>query len=532
MERFLELFQSLDQTTSTNEKKRTLTHYFKTAPKEDAVWALFFLSGRRIKSLITSRQIGIWAEEKSNLPHWLFMESYGSVGDTAETAALLVPGPSQEFEPLSLSYWMEERILPLISQTEEEKKEKVFLYWDKLPAQGKFIFNKILTGAFRVGVSEQLVAKALAEAYNITPERVLSKLQVPFEPTSAFFDNLVSKTSSDSASLVPYPFYLASPLDRSLENLGRVEEFLVEWKWDGIRCQAVKNEAGASLWSRGGELITHSFPELSEELSRLSFSGILDGEILVYENNKPRAFGHLQKRLGRKKVSQETLKKYPVTFIAYDLLKLGTEDLRQIPLESRREKLLEILIEFDPNFFIPSLSLAANSWEEVKELRENAMSQGTEGLMIKKRNSVYGYKREKGYWWKYKVDPFSIDAVLMYAEPGSGKRSGQYTDYTFGVWEKGELVPVAKAYSGLTLKEIEELDRWIRRHTLEKFGPVRQVEPFHVFEIRFEGIQESNRHKAKLALRFPRLGLWRKDKPVSEADTLDNLRILLSNADN
>lgn len=524
MRRFLELFETLDATTSTKAKVNALKSYFDQVPPDDAAWALFFLSGNRLKRVVSSRKISEWCLERVGLPDWLFDECYASVGDTAETVALLLPSTPIEQRPsLRLSEWMEKRILPLSKMEEGEQKRFVNQWWDELSGNEKFILNKILTGSFRVGVSALLTLRGLSLSLKVPTTDLALRLSGDWQPSAAFFESLPHKSSIQT--LNPYPFYLASPLGTNFEALGNPEDWLAEWKWDGIRAQAIGREEGIAIWSRGHELISTAFPEIIEDLQHLPKGFALDGELIVYENGKVRPFADLQKRLGRKKVSSAIQKEYPVVMMLYDVLEWEGKDQRAIPLIERRELLQEIKKSL-PERFIVSPALSFSEWADLSALREKAREERTEGLMLKKKISSYGVGRQRGSWWKYKVDPMQVDAVLIYAQPGSGQRSGQYTDYTFGVWVGEELVPVAKAYSGLSKEEIRELDYWIRRNTDEKFGPVRKVKPFHVFELAFEAIQLSKRHKAGVALRFPRIIRWRKDKPAKEADTLDNLKTL------
>lgn len=520
MRAFAALFEKIDQTQSTNEKILHIKNYFIGCSDDDGAWVLFFLSGHRIKRLISSRMLLEWCVELLQLPVWLVEESYAAVGDAAETVSLLLPREESETgKDISLSEWMENRIKPLQTASLEVKKDTIFSCWRKMSTREVFILNKILTGSFRVGVSYLLALKGLSQAIGIPRELLSQHLMGNWEPSGEFFKNL--KSQEAKRSLNPYPFYLAYPVEGELEKLGSLSDWMIDWKWDGIRGQAVIREEGIALWSRGNELISNQFPELIEAFKMLQLGTVLDGEILAYANHRPLPFGELQKRLGRKNVSKAMIEKVPIAFIVYDILEYEGLDIRNKPMHDRR-LILENL-KLPPRIMLSPL-VEGQNWQDILNLRLQAYEKGTEGLMLKRKDSLYGVGRQKGFWWKYKKDPFTIDAVLIYAQAGSGRRANLFTDYTFGVWKDGELIPIAKAYSGLNQEEINELDRWIRKNTEEKFGPVRKVKVFHVFEIAFEGIQKSKRHKSEIALRFPRILRWRKDKPIQESDSLESIK--------
>ncbi len=493
MEKFSALFDKIDQVQSTNEKVLHIKNYFSSCTDEDGAWALFFLCGHRIKRLISGRQLLQWSMDLVGLPDWLIEESYASVGDTAETISLLLPRKetTETKYEYTLSEWMETIVKPLQKLSLEEKKEKIISLWKVLTTKEIFIGNKILTGSFRMGVSSLLTLKALSEAIGISREILSQRLMGNWEPTGQFFKSLKSNESNNKL-LNPYPFYLAYPFEGDLQSLGSPSDWLIEWKWDGIRGQAVIGNEGVALWSRGNELISDQFPELIDAFKMIAPGTILDGEILAFTNDRPLPFGELQKRLGRKNVSKSMIEKLPIIFVVYDILEHNGIDLRNLPMHERRAVLQSLT--FLSSKIILSELVEGLEWQNILTLRLESRERGVEGLMFKKKDSFYGVGRQKGYWWKYKVDPMTIDAVLIYAQAGTGRRANLFTDYTFGVWKDNELIPIAKAYSGLDQKEINELDRWIRKNTEEKFGPVRKVKAFYVFEIGFEGIQKSNRH--------------------------------------
>jgi DNA ligase-1 len=524
MERFSRLYEALETTTSTNAKIAELKNYFAASDAQDAAWAVFFLSGSRIKRLLGGARLLEWLIEESDLPPWLVEECYTAVGDLAETISLLIPGQSAE-EDLSLAYWLSERILPLRELDVEEQKARVISWWHRLDRRQCFLLNKMLTGSLRVGVSKILVVRALAELSGIERTVIAHRLTGHWQPTAEFYRTLISPDYEEQLSSRPYPFFLASPLDKKPQALGDVADWLAEWKWDGIRAQLIRRNGQISLWSRGEDLVNEQFPEIIAAAEAVPDGTVLDGEILVWQDGV-RPFAELQKRLGRKKLSDKLLQQFPVVFLAYDLLEWEGIDQRANPLAERRRRLSELVARL-PDVFILSQTVEASSWDALSTRRAQSRDYRVEGLMLKRLSSSYGTGRQKGDWWKWKIDPHTIDAVMIYVQAGHGRRASLFTDYTFAVWQDDQLVPVAKAYSGLSNEEIERLDRWIRRNTIERFGPVRSVKPTHVFELAFEGISYSSRHKSGVALRFPRISRWRSDLAIKDADTLEQVQALI-----
>jgi DNA ligase-1 len=528
MREFARLYDEIDSTTSTNAKVAAMARYFAAAPRGDAAWAVFFLTGRRLKRLVPHASIGAWTIAATGFEEWMLGECYAVVGDGAETAALMLDQlPTVADSPLSLAGWVEQRILLLRDLDAEEQQARVSAWWGTLDRLERFILLKLLTGEFRVGVSQTLVVRAIAQAAALEPAIVAARLMGEWTPTPEWFDNVLSAEHTDDDRSRPYPFCLAAPLDGEVAALGDPTDWQIEWKWDGIRAQLIRRSDAIHLWSRGEELITHRFPEISAAASHLPDGTVLDGEVLAFRDDRPLPFSALQQRIGRQKQVAQMSRAVPVVFMAYDMLERDAEDIRPRPLAERRA-LLEAIAGAGEGVLRISPTVDAQSWDALASLRANSRALGVEGLMIKRRTSTYGVGRKRGDWWKWKIDPYSIDAVLIYAQPGSGKRASLLTDYTFGVWHEGELVPIAKAYSGLSNDEIAEMDRWNRRHTRERFGPVRHVEPVQVFELGFEGIAESSRHRSGIAVRFPRMLRWRKDKKPDEADTLENIRKILA----
>ena len=529
MRRFAQLFESLDTTTSTRAKTDAMHAYFLAAEPADAAWAVYVLIGRRVKRSVGPALLRMWLTEEANLPAWLIDETYGSIGDLAETIALLIP-TADSADPraadLSLAQWFNERILPLTGLSAADQRLQVVGWWHTLPYRECFLVNKMLTGALRVGVSRSLVTRALAETLEQPRVQIERALIGAWTPGAEFWGAL-ARNEGNLHVAQPYPFFLASPLEGSPERLGERADWLAEWKWDGIRGQIVRRAGGCVLWSRGEEILTERFPEIVDSSAALPDGTVIDGEVVAGRGDTILPFAHLQQRIGRSKLTAKILKDIPARFIAYDLLEWAGVDWRPRALRERRAQ-LEILL---PHSAASALGLSAivppATWDGLSASRGEARSRGVEGLMLKAWNSPYGVGRTRGAWWKWKVKPFVFDGVLLYAAPGHGRRSNLYTDYTFGVWDGTALVPVAKAYSGLTDAEIRDLDRWIRTHTQERFGIVRSVEPRHVFELAYEGIASSARHKSGIALRFPRILRWRTDKPAAEADTLSNLKQVL-----
>jgi len=526
MRRFAALYEAIDATTSTNAKVAAMVAYFSEAPPTDAAWAVFFLTGRRLKRLVPYAAINDWVLAATGLEAWLLGECYAVVGDGAETAALVLDQIAVETrEDVPLAEWVETRILPLREMDPATQQSRVSTWWAPLDRSQRFMLLKILTGELRVGVSQTLVVRAVAQAAGLPATTVAARIMGDWAPTGDWFRSLLSHEHTDEDRSRPYPFFLASPLEDSVESLGTRDAWLVEFKWDGIRAQLVRRAGNVHLWSRGEELITHRFPEIAAAATRLPDGTVLDGEVLAFRDDRPLPFSALQQRIGRQKQVAQMVRAVPVVFMTYDVLEDESVDVRARPLDERR-RLVEARVA-SAGVLRVSQTVTAATWDELAAIRLQSRTLGVEGLMLKRRSSPYRVGRKRGDWWKWKIDPYTIDAVLIYAQPGSGKRASLLTDYTFGVWDNGELVPIAKAYSGLSNEEIADLDKWIRRHTRERFGPVRHVDPVHVFELGFEGIAASSRHRAGIAVRFPRMLRWRTDKKAEDADTLAHVRTIL-----
>jgi DNA ligase-1 len=568
MKHFARLFAELDSTTSTKAKVEALQRYFARTPAQDAAWAVYFLAGGKPRQVVKTATLRQLACEAAGIDDWLFEECYQAVGDLAETIAYILPLQATESD-LGLADWVENRLLPLRGLPEDEVARRVRGYWQELDAQGRFLLVKLVGGGFRVGVSKLLVQRALAAHSGVDAKRIAQRMMGYMDakvmPSAIKYEALLADTVGAGADVMdagqPYPFFLAHQLDTPLEGLdvrlGPVGDWQVEWKYDGIRGQIVKRAGQVWLWSRGEELVTERFPEIVALAQPLPDGTVLDGEILVWAadgdtDGRPASFALLQQRIGRKTLGKKILTDAPVTFMAYDLLEIAGQDLRDQPQRLRREK-LEQLLAGSPLKISPVERLA--SWQEFATLRTESRQRGVEGFMLKRLDAAYGTGRTKadGLWWKWKIEPMTIDCVLIYAQAGHGRRASLYTDYTFAVWNRAprdaaeaaavvkaiekrepakpeglQLVAFAKAYSGLTDGEFKRIDSVIRKTTLEKFGPVRSVRPTLVFELGFEGINRSPRHKSGIAVRFPRMLRIRDDKPIHEADTLDALKLLLN----
>ncbi|MGQ7844066.1 ATP-dependent DNA ligase [Granulosicoccus sp. 3-233] len=528
MQNFSQLYQSLDQTTSTNAKVAAMVSYLAGATAADAAWAVYFLSGRRIKRLIGASLLRSWLHQSSDLPEWLVEESYSSVGDLAETIALLLATPGNQGQERSLADWVEHQLLPLRGLDAEQQQQRVTRWWRELDHQQCFIINKLMTGALRVGVSQLLVARAVAEVADLPRSLVLHRMMGDWEPDETFWHALISEDRGETVSSRPYPFCLASPLEADPDTLGPIQSWLAEWKWDGIRAQLIRRQGETWLWSRGEELIGTRFPEITGAADSLPDGTVLDGEILAWGQHGVLPFSELQRRIGRKTVGRKLLSEVPCLFMAYDMMECAGMDIRATPLRQRRLQLAELVGQLREENLKISTLVDADSWAELASLRETSRERQVEGLMLKHVDAQYQTGRKRGFWWKWKVEAYTIDAVMLYAQAGHGKRANLHTDYTFGVWHGDELVPIAKAYSGLDNSEINELDKWIRRNTIERFGPVRSVPAEQVFELAFEGINASTRHKSGVAVRFPRIKRWRKDLAPGDAETLEQVKRLIT----
>lgn len=532
MKRLASLYRDLDRSTATLDKRAALVAYFRDAPPEDAAWALWLLSGGKLSGggaskIANARELRDWIVAESGLADWLVDDCHDHVGDLAETLALLLDDPLQESPDVPLSQWIEQRLLPVSGQDVALRRAVVVAAWRTLDFDQRLLFNKLLTGALRVGVSQRLVQQALAELSGVDIARIAQRMIGAWTPSPGFLRDLLSNEELAGDRQQPYPFFLASPLEADVESLGPVGDWLLEWKWDGIRLQLIRRAGEVALWSRGEERLDGRFPEIEQAAASLPPGVVLDGELLGWrEGDTPLPFSALQTRIQRRKPGAKTLADTPVRVLAYDLLEHDGEDLRAEPLAARRARLQQLLEAHGDPRIVLSPEVRADDWTHAAQMRKDARERGVEGLMLKRRDSVYQAGRRRGDWWKWKIDPLTVDAVLVYAQSGHGRRSTLYTDYTFALWDGDTLVPVAKAYSGLDDKEILRLDQWIRGHTLQRFGPVRSVPAEQVFELGFEAVNRSTRHKSGLAVRFPRILRWRHDKPAAEADRIETLRAL------
>ena len=541
LNKFSKLFEDLDSNNSSNKKVNSLTKYFKLNNNLNNILTIYLLIGKKNKRFISGKSLREYYANIYKIPKWLIDECYSKVGDSAEVIALLLQDKILEKnikDDISLNELINE-ILPKLKKLDENKK-KLYIksLWEKISKDNQLIFNKILSGTFRIGVSKGLVVKAISNMTGVDESIILHRLMGELEPIEETYMFLINqKLEQKELDYKPYPFQLANTFDERIKETISVDKYQFESKWDGIRSQIIKRSNNISIWTRGEELVNKTFPELIKIISHFKNDFVLDGEILIWDENKnrPKNFSLLQKRLGRKSPSLKIQKDLPVVFMAYDILEINGKDIRSKILSERRnilEKSFSNLISEDKSIIgkikITKLHQISN-WIDLEEVKNSARKSNTEGLVIKDKQSEYEPGRRKGNWWKYKIDPMQLDGILIYARPGSGKRADLYTDYSFGIWEDNKLVKFANAYSGLNNEEIRELDKWIRRNTLEKFGPVRSVKPELVFEISFDNIQISKRHKSGIALRFPRITKWRRDKNIMEADNLENALKMISN---
>ncbi|MEP7147372.1 MAG: ATP-dependent DNA ligase [Acidobacteriota bacterium] len=533
MKLFTQLYVELDQTNKTNEKVEAMRFYFERATPADAAWAFYFLSGRKPRQIVPSKFLRAWAIEMSGIPEWLYLESRDTVGDSSETTALLLPN-NIAIDETPLHTLVERELLPLRGSDEATQKAAVTKAWAEMNYSQRLVYNKLISGAFRVGVSQQLVVRALSQLSELPVDIITHRAMGDWEPTPEFFTELLSpQLDSDETPIArPFPFHLAHQIDVQPHELGDISDWQAEWKWDGIRAQVIKRKGEVFMWSRGEDLITERFPEIANAARQLPDGTVLDGEVLPWIDGRVLPFTELQRRIGRKNLSAKILSEVPVILQVYDLVESGGNDLRLLDFRTRREMLEGLIDSLEPDVrdvFHITATVEAADWKDLAARREESRNLGVEGFMLKRRDSPYRTGRHRGDWWKWKIDPLTVDAVLIYAQKGSGKRSNLFTDYTFAVWRDGELVPFAKAYSGLTDAEIRVVDRFIRANTIETFGPVRSVKPQLVFEIAFEAIQRSKRHKSGVAVRFPRIARFRDDKAIEQADSLETIYEMLDN---
>jgi DNA ligase-1 len=525
MKHFAELITKLDQSNKTGDKVVALVDFFEKSVDEEKIWAVAIFSHRRPKRQISTKQLREWCQELAQIPDWLFDESYHAVGDLAETIALLLPMPTSENDK-NLGQWIH-FLQDLEKLPDERKKEKIQAAWFQLDRTERFIFNKIITGGFRIGVSQSLMSQALAKVLNLDKSNIAYALMGSWNPKKISFKALFDEQEMKLDFSKPYPFFLAHPLEITPNELGDIADWQAEWKWDGIRGQLIRRNGETFLWSRGEELVNDKFPELLEFAEALPNGTVIDGEIMAFRDGSPLPFSLLQTRIGRKNLSKKQLLEAPISLLAYDLLEFGGNDIRGLPIQDRRSILEQLHLDFPHDRLQLPTIIQAESWKELSQVRALSRDHLAEGLMLKRKDSSYEAGRKRGSWWKWKIEPLTIDGVMIYAQKGHGRRSDLYSDYTFAVWDGDNLVPFAKAYSGLTDAEMRQVDAFVKKNTRERFGPVRTVKAELVFEIAFEGIAFSNRHKSGVATRFPRILRWRKDKKMEEANTLNDLKALI-----
>ena len=542
LNKFSKLFEELDSNNSINKKINSLTKYFKSSSNLNNILTIYLLIGKRNKRFISGKSLKEYYGDIYDIPKWLIEICYSKVGDSAEVISLLIQDKLIDEnikDDISLNELIN-KILPNLTKLDEcKKKSYIKALWEKISKENQLVFNKILTGSFRIGVSKGLVVKAISNMTGIDESIILHRLMGELEPNEETYMFLINQNlKQKELDYKPYPFQLANTFDETIKETISIKKYQFESKWDGIRSQIIKRSGNISIWTRGEEIVNKTFPELIEKISDFKMDFVLDGEILIWDENKnrPKNFSFLQKRLGRKSPSLKIQKDLPVVFMAYDILEINGNDIRSKILSERRnilENNFTNLISEDKSIIDKRIKITKlhqiENWNDLEEAKNSARKYNTEGLVIKNKQSKYISGRKKGNWWKYKIDPMQLDGILIYARPGSGKRADLYTDYSFAIWENNKLVKFTNAYSGLNNEEIKELDKWIRKNTLERFGPVRSVKPELVFEISFDNIQISKRHKSGIALRFPRITKWRRDKNIMEADKLENALKMISN---
>jgi DNA ligase-1 len=540
MKDFAEMFQSLDETTKTSVKTEILKNYFGRVEAAEAAHAIYFLLGNKLRPRVPTRVLRNAAIHLAAIPEWLFEETYQWVGDLAETIAAVVP-PAINSTEENLTQWIETRLSPLLQADPGVQQQLLIDYWMQLDRGQRFVFNKLITGNFRVGVSDKLITRALSDWSGVEADVIAHRLMGGWVPSPKAMEDLLAKDAQEFSPSRPYPFCLAHAVSETLFTSESCERYIAEWKWDGIRAQMIRRQGEIFIWSRGEELLNGRFPEVENQAAKFPNGTVLDGEILAWRHGRPLPFAQLQRRIQRKKVGVKLLAEVPVVFLAFDLLEWQGTDLRHLPLDQRRDRLTDFLrelnggtdnvvtFEADRNAtnLLESPIVQGVSWDDLARVRSTARELGAEGLMLKDRKSRYEVGRVSQTWWKWKLDPYSLDAVLLYAQRGHGRRAALYTDYTFAIWSDGKLVPFAKAYSGLDDAEIKKVDRWIRENTIQKFGPVHEVKPFLVMEVAFENVQHSSRHKSGVAVRFPRIVRIRDDKRPEDADSLEGLKAMI-----
>ncbi|MGB8319516.1 MAG: ATP-dependent DNA ligase [Ignavibacteriaceae bacterium] len=527
MKYFAELNQRLDEAYKTDEKIDLLVEYFDSTNPDDSIWAIYLLVGKRIKQIIPVKKLKEWSLELAKIPDWLLGESFKVAGDLVETITLLLPKSSNSTKK-SLHYWIEEKLLTLNNKEDNFQREEIIAAWNDMNTKERFVWNKLITGSFRTGVSSKLVIKALSIYSGINEPVIAYRLMGNWKPDGNLFKQIISTDSIDSGFCKPYPFYLPNQLDNDVENLGDIKGWQAEWKWSGIRAQIIKRDGKILIWSQEEEMLNEKFPEFESFRFLITDGTVIEGNLIAWQNEKPLPLGELQKRIRKKSITKKIIKDIPVVLMAYDLLELNGKDIRDEPLNIRSKKLIELINNISCRKLFFSYKINANTWEELKVKRNESRSRFVEGLMLKRINSPYREERKKCDWWKWKMEPLIIDVVLINARKGEGQNANLYTDYTFGVWDGNRLVPIAKACSGLTAEEIYKIDLFVRENSIEKFGPVCTVKPELVFELAFEGIQKSTRHKSGVVFRLPIINKWRHDKTMKDVYNLSDIKTFLS----
>jgi len=540
MKAFADLWATLEGQLSEARSAQILARYLQQTSAEDAAWAIYLLCGKKPKKLLSARELVEYFLQTSGTPGWLFWESDDVVGDVNETIALLndtfmdetasQQNRNENSHPQqnSLAFWMENQLNTLAEVAQSQRPAFLGNCWQKLGYREAFIINRILTGTWKSNLPLKTIAQALSIVSGQEPMTLMHRLKADWLPNKVFYAKLIAEDQPTFQTEQKFSFGEFKPLEESsIESLGAVEDWWLAWQWEGLRVQCIRRADDCFLWSQNGELVTDRFPELHEMAQKLPEGTILEGVIVACSGQAPLPLADLQPRLGGKSVNRKMMESCPVAFVATDLQLLANEDMRNLPAQQRKTRLAQLANDIGfPLVHFPRIEI--DQWAHARKLLQEARQHHAEGLSLQRLNSPYPIQNQQADWWSWKVQPHTINAILLYAKMEmAGRSQKQTTEYTFAVWHEDQLVPVARTGIGLPPEEAELLDGWIRANTYERFGPVRSVEPFHVYEIAFDGITPSKRHKCGFVLREPRIINPRPHTPIEEASRLEDLHRLL-----
>jgi len=527
MKAFAKLISNLEQTSKEAFKVTALAQYFSNATDEDKLWTLALFTGTRPKRVVDIKALKEFAEQVYTEGEWLFEASHQIVGDMAETIAYFLPKAKRNGNH-TLSEWIS-MIRTIFNAERIDQRDAITKAWDTLRPEERFIFNKLITGGFRIDVSLKLLSKALAIVTGKDENLLAHKLNSDWHPDEVSFETLIFTENPEAEKSKPYPFHLAHTLESTVAELGDISNWQVERKWDGIRVQVIVRGNKISIWSRKGDILSSKVPELKPLAESMEDGTVLDGELICFKNGKILPINNLRTRFGRRNNSKKQFEESPCVFMAYDILEFKGEDIRNKDLAERRKKLEKVILQYYDEHKIILLSDIINNdnWESINSEREKSREHQVTGLVLKNKKSIYGSSRVEGDWWKWPVDPLFIDAILLYAQAGEGGSSKMYREYSFALWHGEDLVTFAKAKSGLEDKELKELTSFVKKNTKEKFGPVRSVAAVQIFRLAFDSITASKRHKSGILLKNPRLIEWLRDKNIEDGNNLDDLKKML-----